>query len=122
MLCSPTLGPATSPEELTAAGLYDPESDATTGRLEPVVAADASGFAVASPDQVLSADPDVIMLADVECCAVGADVVASRPGWSDLTAVSNGAVVELQDYMVRRWGPRVVDLVEVVAGGTASAG
>ncbi len=64
----------------------------------------------------------MIMLADVECCAVSADVVASRPGWSDLTAVSNGAVVELQDYMVRRWGPRVVDLVEVVAVGVASAG
>ena len=39
----------------------------------------------------LRADPDVIMLADVECCAVTADVVAHRPGWSDLTAVSNGA-------------------------------
>lgn len=90
--------------------------------LESIVAADASGFTVASPDQVLSADPDVIMLADVECCAVSADVVASRPGWSDLTAVSNGAVVELQDYMVRRWGPRVVDLVEAVAVGAASAG
>jgi iron complex transport system substrate-binding protein len=90
--------------------------------LESIVAADASGFTVASPDQVLSADPDVIMLADVECCAVTAGVAASRPGWSDLTAVSNGAVVELQDYMVQRWGPRVVDLVEVVAVGAASAG
>ena len=73
-------------------------------------------------DQVLSADPDVIMLADVECCAVNVDVLANRPGWSGLTAVSNGAVVELQDYMVMRWGPRVVDLVEAVAVGAASAG
>jgi hypothetical protein len=39
-----------------------------------------------------------------------------------LTAVSNGAVVELQDYMVRRWGPRVADLVEAIAVGAASTG
>jgi iron complex transport system substrate-binding protein len=90
--------------------------------LEPIVAPDPSGFTVVTSDLVVSADPDVIMLADVECCAVSADVLANRPGWSGLTAVSNGAVVELQDYMVMRWGPRVVDLVAAVAVGAASAG
>jgi len=90
--------------------------------LESIVAPDPSGFTAVTPDQVLSANPDVIMLADVECCAVSADVLANRPGWSGLSAVSNGAVVELQDYMVMRWGPRVVDLVEAVAVGAASAG
>ena len=98
--------------------------DAVYGELglESIVAADPSGFTAVTSDQVLSADPDVIMLADVECCSVNVDVLANRPGWSGLTAVSNGAVVELQDYMVMRWGPRVVDLVEAVAVGAASAG
>ena len=36
--------------------------------LESIVAPDPSGFTVATADQVLSADPDVVMLADVECC------------------------------------------------------
>ncbi len=84
--------------------------------------ADPSGFAQASNDRVLSADPAVVMLADVECCAVNADTVALRPGWSTLSAVRNGAVVELSDHMVQRWGPRVVELVEAVAAGVASAG
>ena len=90
--------------------------------LESIVAPDPSGFTVATADQVLSADPDVVMLADVECCAVTVDVIARRPGWSSLSAVSNGAVVELQDYMVMRWGPRVVELAEAVAAGVAAAG
>ncbi len=90
--------------------------------LVSIVAPDPTGFTQVSADQVVSADPDVVMLADAECCDVTADGLAKRPGWSGLSAVSNGAVVELQDYMVLRWGPRVVDLVEAVAVGVASAG
>jgi iron complex transport system substrate-binding protein len=89
--------------------------------LVSIVPPDPSGFTQASSDQVLAADPDVLILADAECCDVTIDVVAGRPGWSSLSAVSNGAVVELADYMAFRWGPRVVDLVETVAVGVASA-
>ena len=40
--------------------------------------------------------------------------VAERPGWETLTAVTNGAVVELDDDVASRWGPRVVDLFRVI--------
>ena len=90
--------------------------------LVSMMSPDPSGFAQATNDQVVSANPDVLLLADVECCAVNAEVVARRPGWSSVSAVTNGAVVELRDYMVQRWGPRVVELVEAAAGGVASAG
>lgn len=90
--------------------------------LVSIVPADPSGFAQLTSDQVVTANPAVIMLADAECCAVTADVLGSRPGWASVSAVSNGAVVELQDYMVSRWGPRVVELIETVAAGVASAG
>ena len=89
--------------------------------LVSIVPPDPSGFTQASSDQVLAADPDVLILADAECCGVTTDVVSGRPGWSSLSAVSNGAVVELADYMAFRWGPRVVDLVDAVAVGVASA-
>lgn len=90
--------------------------------LVSMMSPDPSGFAQASNDQVVSANPDVLFLADVECCSVNADVVAGRPGWASISAVTNGAVVELRDHMVQRWGPRVVELVEAAAGGVASAG
>lgn len=91
--------------------------------LTPIVDSDdGTGFAQLTPDQVISANPDVIVLADADCCAVDADQVASRPGWSSISAVDNGAIVAISDAEAQRWGPRVVDLLRTVAGAVASAG
>ncbi|MFK7917778.1 MAG: ABC transporter substrate-binding protein [Ilumatobacter sp.] len=83
---------------------------------------DGTGFAQLAPDAVIAADPDVIVLADEDCCGVTPDAVAARPGWSQISAVSNGAVVAISDAEAQRWGPRVVDLLRAVAGAVASAG
>ena len=40
--------------------------------------------------------------------------MAERPGWETLTAVTNGTVVELDDDVASRWGPRIVDLLRVI--------
>jgi iron complex transport system substrate-binding protein len=68
---------------------------------------------------IVSSDPDLIFLADTKCCGVTAASVAERPGWSEISAVVNGAVVELDDDVASRWGPRIVELMEVVAGAMA---
>jgi iron complex transport system substrate-binding protein len=41
--------------------------------------------------------------------------VATRPGWDEIAAVRHGDVVELDDDIASRWGPRIVDLVRAVA-------
>jgi iron complex transport system substrate-binding protein len=41
--------------------------------------------------------------------------VAARPGWGDIAAVKNDGVVELDDDIASRWGPRIVDLIEQFA-------
>ena len=41
--------------------------------------------------------------------------MAARDGWDDLTAVKTGGVVELDDDVASRWGPRVVDFLKTVA-------
>ncbi|BAN00831.1 ABC transporter substrate-binding protein [Ilumatobacter coccineus] len=87
-----------------------------------VADADPSGLAQLSPDEVIAADPDVIVLADAECCGVTIDVLAGRAGWNSIGAVSDGAVVALTDDLALRWGPRVVELMRLVAGGVAIAG
>jgi len=88
-------------------------------------AADADGAAFGYPqlsdEYLLDADPDVIFLADTQCCAQSAETVAARPGWDQLTAVQNGNVVELDDDVVSRWGPRLVDFVEAIAAAVESA-
>ncbi len=87
--------------------------------------ADADGAAFGYPqlneEFVITADPDIIFLADTLCCAQNAETVAARPGWDQLRAVQNGNVVELDDDVVSRWGPRIVDFVEAVAAAVATA-
>ena len=76
---------------------------------------DGSGYTQLSAEYVVKADPDLIFLADTRCCGQSARTVAARDGWDDLTAVKTGGVVELDDDVASRWGPRVVDFLKTVA-------
>jgi iron complex transport system substrate-binding protein len=68
-----------------------------------------------SAESIVSSNPQMIFLADTKCCEQTAETVAARAGWDVIDAVKNGNVVELDDDIASRWGPRVVDLVQVVA-------
>jgi iron complex transport system substrate-binding protein len=73
-----------------------------------------SGYPQLSAEAVVDANPDVIFLADTECCGQNRATVAARPGFADVTAVKDGHVVELDDDVASRWGPRVVDLLRTL--------
>lgn len=68
-----------------------------------------------SAEVVVERDPDIVFLADTKCCAQSLETVAARDGWGNLSAVRSGNVVELDDDVASRWGPRLVELVRVVA-------
>jgi iron complex transport system substrate-binding protein len=68
-----------------------------------------------SQEAIISANPQLVFLADTKCCQQDAQSVAARPGWNKIDAVAKGNVVELDDDVASRWGPRVVDLVKQVA-------
>lgn len=87
------------------------------GMLTMVSIADAAGggFPQLSAEFILDSDPDFIFLADVDCCGESKETVGARPGWSELSAVQSGRVVELDEGVASRWGPRVVELVRVIA-------
>ena len=73
-----------------------------------------------SAEVLVDKDPSIIFLADTKCCAQSLQTVAERDGWAELTAVKTGSVVELDDDIASRWGPRLVDLVRVVAEAVGS--
>jgi iron complex transport system substrate-binding protein len=75
----------------------------------------AGGYPQLNAEFIITEDPDLIFLADVKCCGESAETIAARPGWADMTAVSTGAVVELDDDVASRWGPRIVDLLGQVS-------
>jgi iron complex transport system substrate-binding protein len=74
----------------------------------------ASGYPQLSSEYIVSADPDLIFLADV-LYGESAETVAARPGWDVLTAVQKGNVIELDSDIASRWGPRIVDFAQSVA-------
>jgi iron complex transport system substrate-binding protein len=82
---------------------------------------DATGYPQLSAEYVIKADPDLIFLADTKCCGQSAKTVAARDGWDELTAVRSGGVVELDDDVASRWGPRVVDFLKTVAAKVQTA-
>lgn len=83
---------------------------------------DQGGYPQLTGEHILASDPDMIFLADVKCCGQNARTVATRPGWSSLTAVREGNVVELDDDLASRWGPRVVGLAHDISDAVAKAG
>jgi iron complex transport system substrate-binding protein len=80
---------------------------------------DGTGYPKLSAEYVVSQSPDVVVLADVRCCGQSAQTVASRPGWSHVSAVRTGTIVRIDDSIASRWGPRVVNFVRAVAAALA---
>lgn len=74
----------------------------------PAAIADG-GYPQLSAEYIISAAPDVIVLADTVCCDQSPQTVAERPGFADLPAVVNGTVIAANDDIASRWGPRIAD-------------
>lgn len=75
-----------------------------------------SGYPQLSSEYIVSADPQLIVLADTVCCKQTKASVAARPGWSKIAAVQHDEVIPVDDSLASQWGPRIVDYVRLVAG------
>lgn len=72
------------------------------------------GYPQLSREYLLKQDPDLIFLADTKCCGQNIAALGERPGWSGLGAVKNKNVVELDDDIASRWGPRLPQFVKAI--------
>ena len=52
-------------------------------------------------------------------CGETAETVAARPGWGSLDAVANGGVIEMNDDIASRWGPRIVEYLQIAGAAVA---
>jgi iron complex transport system substrate-binding protein len=112
-------------------GLYTVTSDTFIGELlglagmtsiADAVDDTAGGFPQLSAEYVLDADPDVIFLAHTDGTGQDPAEVAARPGWGELRAAQNDAVIVLDPDISSRWGPRIVDLLRSVVDATGDVG
>lgn len=82
-------------------------ADAATGA--------APDYPQLSAEYIVASNPDLIVLADTNCCQQDRNTVAARPGWSVIAAVRSGEVINVDDDVASRWGPRVIDFLREVA-------
>jgi len=81
------------------------------------------GYPELSAEYVVTAAPQLAFLADSDATDGGqsAAIVAARPGWSTIPAVKDGELVALNGDLASRWGPRLPELVELIAQAVEKA-
>ena len=79
-----------------------------------VAARATSPYPQLSLEEVVRADPEIIVLADADY-GMTPELVAARPGWSGISAVKNKKVFPISDSLVSRPGPRVAEAAEAYA-------
>lgn len=77
------------------------------------IAAGAGPFPQLTQEAVISANPEVIILADEP--AVTVEDVKARPGWENVSAVKNGHIYTVDPDIVSRPGPRLIEALETLA-------
>lgn len=70
-----------------------------------------------SLEDLVAADPELILLGDAAYDpSLTPEAVAARPGWGAMSAVQEGRIVPmLDDLLITRPGPRIVDGLEAMA-------
>ncbi|HEX2203014.1 MAG TPA: cobalamin-binding protein [Longimicrobium sp.] len=68
-----------------------------------------------SLEEVVRRDPDVILFPDGEHATSALEWLRSRPGWSELEAVREGRVLEVDGELFGRPGPRIGTAVRTLA-------
>jgi iron complex transport system substrate-binding protein len=79
-----------------------------------IAAAAKSAYPTISSEEVVRADPDVIVLDDA-AFGTTVEMVAKRPGWSAIKAVKDGRVYPLDPNLMSRPGPRVGEAATTLA-------
>jgi len=80
---------------------------------EPITTGSTTSFEIPL-EKLVTADPEVILLGDAAYGAT-AEAVAARPGWNVMSAVKDGAIRPIDDIVVTRPGPRLVEGLRALA-------
>jgi iron complex transport system substrate-binding protein len=80
---------------------------------DPITTGSTTNFEI-SLESLVTADPELILLGDAAYGTTAATVKA-RNGWSAMTAVKRGAIVAVNDELISRPGPRLVDGLRAMA-------
>ena len=80
---------------------------------QPITTGSTTSFEIPL-ETLVTADPEVILLGDAAYGAT-AEAVAARPGWNVMTAVKGGQIRPVDDVVITRPGPRLVEGLKLLA-------
>ncbi len=73
-----------------------------------------AGYPQLNAEYIVSANPQLVFLADTICCQVTPASFGARPGFGAISAVVHGHVIGLNDDVASRWGPRLTVLMNQI--------
>ena len=79
------------------------------------VTADIEFYGQINLEELVARDPEVMIFSQSVWVTTSPESVAERPGWSQITAVANGAVYGIEGNWIDRPGPRLVNAYEALA-------
>jgi iron complex transport system substrate-binding protein len=97
-------------------GIFTPPVESIYGEMFTLANAEMIGGNASyqiSLEQLVAADPQVILLGDAAYGAT-ADAVKARAGWDGMTAVKAGAIFPVDDIVITRPGPRIAEGLEAL--------
>jgi len=81
---------------------------------------EGSSYPQLNAEFIIEQNPDLIFLACTKYCGETAESLAARPGWESLDAIATGGVIEMDDDIASRWGPRIVDYLRIAGDAVAT--
>jgi len=83
-----------------------------------VFAGFAGRYLSTSTEEVLKANPEIIIIAKgsmADACGLSPEVIRERPGWNETHAVQNDHIYQINEDIISREGPRIVEGLEELA-------
>jgi iron complex transport system substrate-binding protein len=99
--------------------IYGPADDSFLAEMvslaggDPITTGSPTAYAIPL-ERLIAADPEIIVLGDAGW-GVTAEQVAARPGWDAITAVRTGSIRPVDNTVVTRPGPRLVEGLRALA-------
>jgi iron complex transport system substrate-binding protein len=80
-----------------------------------IAANTSSEYPMISSEFVVGADPDIIVYTVGMMTTTNATSITQRPGWGGISAVVSGTIYPIDENLVVRYGPRILDGLEQMA-------
>lgn len=80
-----------------------------------IAANTSSEYPMVTDEFVIAQNPDVIVYTTGVMSTTTSESIAARPGWEGITAVTEDLIFGIDDNLVSRYGPRIVDGLEQLA-------